>query len=165
LAHPAVRPNIPAARDLRVGHQGGRPYAQDQFLLFTTGALFVLAGVGLGIWMGMKENFTLAPVHAHINLIGWASMGLIGAFYAVAGDAAPRKLGWTIYLLQTLGLLVMIPMLAKLLLGDKSVVPFLGVSEMMVALALLLFLVSVLITWSRSRAGSGAALTAAMPAE
>jgi hypothetical protein len=132
------------------------------FFFFTTGALFVLAGVGLGIWMGMHENFTLAPVHAHINLIGWASMGLIGAFFAVAGESAPRKLGWVIYGLQTLGLLIMVPMLAKLLLGDKSVAPILGVSEMMVALALLLFLVAVVITWSRSK---GAALTAAMPAE
>jgi hypothetical protein len=135
------------------------------FFFFTTGALFVLAGVSLGIWMGVNENFTLAPVHAHINLIGWASMGLIGAFYAVAGDAAPRKLGWAVYGLQTLGLLIMIPMLAKLLLGDKSVVPFLGASEMMVALALALFFVSVLITWSRSKNAGPAGLTAAMPAE
>jgi hypothetical protein len=132
------------------------------FFFFATGALFVLAGVGLGIWMGVNESFTLAPVHAHINLIGWASMGLIGAFYAVAGDAAPRKLGWATYVLQTLGLLIMIPMLAKLLMGDKSVVPVLGASEMMVALALVIFFVSVLITWSRSRGG---AMTAAMPAE
>lgn len=135
------------------------------FFFFTTGALFVLAGVGLGIWMGMHENFTLAPVHAHINLIGWASMGVIGAFFAVAGDNAPRKLGWAIYGLQTLGLLIMVPMLAKLLLGDKSVVPVLGLSEMMVALALLLFFVTVIITWTRSKAPGGAALTAAMPAE
>jgi hypothetical protein len=131
------------------------------FFFFTTGALFVLAGVGLGIWMGMHENFTLAPVHAHINLIGWASMGVIGAFFAVAGENAPRKLGWAVYGLQTLGLLIMVPMLAKLLLGDKSVVPFLGASEIMVALALLLFLVCVVMTWSRSKSG----LTAAMPAE
>lgn len=131
------------------------------FFFFTTGALFVLAGVGLGIWMGMNENFTLAPVHAHINLIGWASMGLIGAFFAVAGENAPRKLGWVIYGLQTLGLLIMIPMLTKLLLGDKSVGPILGMSEMLIALALLLFLVTVVITWSRNKG----ALTAAMPAE
>jgi hypothetical protein len=135
------------------------------FFFFATGALFVLAGVGLGIWMGIHENFTLAPVHAHINLIGWASMGLIGAFYAVAGEAAPRKLGWTTYVLQTLGLLIMVPSLAKLLLGDKSIIPVLGVAEIMVALSLLVFFVSVLITWSRSKSASPAALTAAMPAE
>jgi hypothetical protein len=135
------------------------------FFFFATGGLFVLAGVSLGIWMGIHENFTLAPVHAHINLIGWASMGLMGAFYAVAGERAPRKLGWVSYGLMTLGLIVMIPTLARLLLGDKSLVPVLGVSEMMVALAMLVFFIAVLITWSRSRTASSTGLTAAMPAE
>lgn len=135
------------------------------FFFFTTGGLFVLAGVSLGIWMGANENFALAPVHAHINLIGWASMGLIGAFYAVAGETAPRKLGWVTYVLMTAGLLVMVPSLAMLLLGDKKIVPVLGVSEMAVALALLIFFVSVLITWSRSRDSVSRGLTAAMPAE
>ena len=55
--------------------------------------------------------------------------------------------------------------LAKLLLGDKSIIPVLGVAEIMVALSLLVFFVSVLITWSRSKSASPAALTAAMPAE
>ena len=133
------------------------------FFFFATGALFVMAGVSLGIWMGTNENFTLAPVHAHINLIGWASMGLIGTFFAVASDSAPRKLGWVSYALMTLGLLIMAPSLSLLLLGNKKVVPFLGISEIMVALGLLTFFVTVLITWSRSRASGG--LTAAMPAE
>lgn len=133
------------------------------FFFFTTGALFVLAGVGLGIWMGMHENFTLAPVHAHINLIGWASMGLMGAFYAVAGEAAPRKLGWVTWGLMTAGLAVLAPCLAILLLGDKSIAPVLGIGEMAVALAMLSFFVAVLITWSRSAKTSG--LTAAMPAQ
>lgn len=135
------------------------------FFFFATGALFVMAGVSLGIWMGVNENFTLAPVHAHINLIGWASMGLMGAFFAVAGEAAPRKLGWVSYVLVTLGLLVMVPSLALLLLGNKAVVPVLGVSEIMVALALLTFFVTVLVTWSRSRGAAAPGLTAAMPAE
>ena len=135
------------------------------FFFFATGGLFVMAGVSLGIWMGMHENFTLAPVHAHINLIGWASMGLMGAFYAVAGERAPRKLGWVTYGLLTLGLFIMVPTLAKLLMGDKTVTPILGVSEMMVALGMLIFFVSVLMTWSRSRSNASAGLTAAMPAE
>jgi hypothetical protein len=135
------------------------------FFFFTTGGLFVLCGVSLGIWMGANENFTLAPVHAHINLIGWASMGLIGAFYAVAGERAPRKLGWVTYCLMTLGLLVMVPSLALLLLGSKKSLPFLAVSEISVALALLIFVVSVLVTWSRSRNSVAEGLTAAMPAE
>ena len=31
--------------------------------------------------MGSREDFALAPVHAHINLVGWASLALFGIVY------------------------------------------------------------------------------------
>jgi hypothetical protein len=53
-----------------------------------TGIVFALIGMGLGIHMGTSEDFTLAPVHAHINLVGWASMMLFGLFYRGAPQSA-----------------------------------------------------------------------------
>lgn len=50
-----------------------------KFLLLA--AIMLVAGVGLGIWMGSREDFLLAPVHAHINLVGWASLALFGIIY------------------------------------------------------------------------------------
>jgi len=38
------------------------------FLIAASASL--LTGVGLGIWMGMIHDFQLAPVHAHLNLLG-----------------------------------------------------------------------------------------------
>jgi hypothetical protein len=49
------------------------------FLRF--GVVFAVVGMGLGIAMGASHDFTLAPVHAHINLVGWVSMFLAGLFY------------------------------------------------------------------------------------
>ena len=86
---------------------------------FATGCAFVLFGMGMGMWMGATEQFTLSPVHAHINLIGWASMGLMGTFYALAGERAPRKLAWTNYALITIGVLVMAPSLATHAAGRR----------------------------------------------
>ena len=40
--------------------------------------LYLIVGVGLGIAMGATENFTLRPVHAHLNLLGWTTMALGG---------------------------------------------------------------------------------------
>ena len=37
-------------------------------------ALYLLVGVGLGIHMGKSHDFTLMPVHAHANLLGWATI-------------------------------------------------------------------------------------------
>ena len=49
------------------------------FLFLAT--LCLLVGVGLGIWMGIIHDFQFAPVHAHINLLGWASLALFGLTY------------------------------------------------------------------------------------
>ncbi|MFL1460970.1 hypothetical protein ACI6QG_02085 [Roseococcus sp. DSY-14] len=44
-------------------------------------ALSLLAGSCMGIWMGVAHDFVFAPVHAHLNLLGWASMALFGLAY------------------------------------------------------------------------------------
>jgi hypothetical protein len=40
-----------------------------------------LVGMTLGISMAARQDFGLAPVHAHINLAGWASLALFGLGY------------------------------------------------------------------------------------
>ncbi len=37
-----------------------------------TGSLFLIVGIGLGIQMGASGDHSLMPVHAHINLLGFA---------------------------------------------------------------------------------------------
>lgn len=51
-------------------------------------ALFVVAagcclvvGTGFGIAMGIAHDFHLAPVHAHLNLVGWTTLALMGLSY------------------------------------------------------------------------------------
>jgi hypothetical protein len=48
-------------------------------LLFViAAAASLVVGVGFGMYMGIVHDFALAPVHAHVNLIGWASLALMG---------------------------------------------------------------------------------------
>lgn len=61
-----------------------------QFLL--AAVLLLICGVSLGIVMGAKQDFQLAPVHAHINLVGWASLALFGLVYRAYPELAERKL-------------------------------------------------------------------------
>jgi hypothetical protein len=44
-------------------------------------SLMLCVGVGLGIMMAGSQDFTLVPVHAHANLVGWASCALFGLTY------------------------------------------------------------------------------------
>jgi hypothetical protein len=41
-------------------------------------AACLVAGVALGIGMGIAHDFQLSPVHAHTNLVGWTSLALMG---------------------------------------------------------------------------------------
>ena len=45
------------------------------------GALWLVLGMILGIVMGASENFLFMPVHAHINLVGFACHSLFGMAY------------------------------------------------------------------------------------
>jgi hypothetical protein len=60
------------------------------FLLLATALLLV--GAGLGIKMGATEDFQLAPVHAHLNLAGWASLALFGLAYRAYPQLARTRL-------------------------------------------------------------------------
>jgi len=61
-----------------------------KFLLL--GAIMLTAGVTLGIVMGIRHDFALAPVHAHINLVGWASLSLFGIVYKLYPELARSRL-------------------------------------------------------------------------
>ena len=52
----------------------------DSKFLFLS-SLMLCAGVAMGIIMAATQDFSLSPVHAHANLLGWASMALFGLTY------------------------------------------------------------------------------------
>jgi len=61
-------------------------------VLLRLGALFALCGMALGIAMGIRQDFTLAPAHAHINLVGFVGLFLAGLYYRVFPEAAASAL-------------------------------------------------------------------------
>lgn len=61
-------------------------------LIVAAGA--ALIGMALGIYMGMAQDLTLAPAHAHLNLLGWVTMALYGLYHSIRPQSDPR-LAWT----------------------------------------------------------------------
>ena len=57
------------------------------------GLLYGIFGFGFGIWVGINERFEQAHLHAHINLIGFASMTLFGLLYRAFPALAQSSLG------------------------------------------------------------------------
>jgi hypothetical protein len=101
--------------------------------------LYLMAGVALGIAMGATENFTLRPVHAHLNLLGWTTLALAGLVYSVYPKAAASRLARIHFWLHNVSLPVMMGSLAALLLGRVEVLPALVMSEFVAAGGVMVF--------------------------
>ena len=74
------------------------------FLLLA--AICLIVGVALGIVMGIAQDFQLAPLHAHLNLIGWASLAIFGLVYRAYPALAGSRLGLAHFTVSALGALI-----------------------------------------------------------
>jgi hypothetical protein len=50
-------------------------------LSFRAAVLLVIAGMIWGILMGISQDHSTMPAHAHLNLLGWVSLFLFGIYY------------------------------------------------------------------------------------
>jgi len=103
-----------------------------------------LCGMSLGIYMAANQNFTLAPAHAHLNLLGWVSMALYGLWYRGAEIVRPR-LAWTQAIVATVGFAIMVAALALLLVtGEHRFEALIAGGAIFVVLGMVLFLFQIL---------------------
>lgn len=107
------------------------------------GVLSALVGMTLGVWMGANQDFVLRPVHAHINLLGFASMMLFGLFYRVFPAAGRGWLPMSHFVLSVVGFLILMPSLTLMLLGKPLFMPGMIASEIMLVASMALFVIIV----------------------
>lgn len=118
---------------------------------FSAAALCALGGMIWGAVMGSKQDFTLMPAHAHLNLVGWATLALMGGFYALSGKGG--RLGWINFGLSTAAVAVMIPALAMMLATqNKALEPFVIAGSVLAILGMATFVVVVLSAWREAQA-------------
>lgn len=101
--------------------------------------IYLIVGVGLGIAMGATGNFSLRPVHAHLNLLGWATIALAGLIYGAYPDAGGSRLAKIHFWLHNTALPVMMASLAWFLNGHPEIVPVLAASEFVAAGGVIVF--------------------------
>jgi cbb3-type cytochrome oxidase subunit 1 len=109
---------------------------------------FVLSVV-LGNVMGATNNFTLMGVHAHLSLLGWVSLAVIGLIYHAMPHAASTKLAKTHFWLHNLALPVQMMALALYLSGTKEAGPILGMASMVIGLGVVCFAINI---WKHTKA-------------
>ncbi len=116
------------------------PPAAAGIIWIKLAVLYLLVGVGMGLMMGASQDFTLRPVHVHVNLLGWTTLALAGIIYTVFPQAGHSTLARIHFWTLNLALPVMMGALAYLLLtGDKGAIPYLGAAEIMAAASIVAF--------------------------
>jgi hypothetical protein len=101
--------------------------------------LYLMLGVAMGIAMGASQNFTLRPVHAHVNLLGWTTLAIAGLIYSVFPQAGESRLARAHFWLMNLSMPVMMVALSLLVMGNVALAPVLAASEIVAALGIAAF--------------------------
>jgi hypothetical protein len=109
------------------------------YFCFIAAAIAALSGMALGIWMGVHEDFTLAPVHAHVNLLGWVTLALYGLYHRGV-ERARNRLAWAQVAVAALGVPVMTVGLGAFLAGGAGAQPAVVAGSLLVFAGMALFL-------------------------
>lgn len=113
--------------------------------LIKIAAVYFVLGVLLGMYMSISHSYDYASVHAHVNLLGWASLALAGVIYHLFPAAGESTIGKVHFWLHNIGLPIMMIGLALLMSGVESVEPVIAVGGVLVTLGVLAFLYNVLV--------------------
>ena len=105
--------------------------------------IYVIVGMLGGIIMGARQDFTLAPAHAHLNLIGWVSLALMGFYYNANPAKAAGRLALIQFWVSTVGLWIMIPGLVLTLRGEPSGEPIVIAGSLITLIGMILFATSI----------------------
>jgi cbb3-type cytochrome oxidase subunit 1 len=97
----------------------------------------------MGLVMGISQQFQYTSVHAHINLVGWASLAIIGLIYRAYPEAGQSKLANIQYWLHMIGLpLLAISMVIFTTDHHTIGIPFASLGELMIIVSVLLLTIT-----------------------
>ncbi len=105
--------------------------------------VYVVIGMIFGQVMGITEKFAYADVHAHINLLGWATLALAGVIYTIFPAAGTNRLAVAHFWLHNIGLPVFVIGLFLLASNDRTGLPFAIVGSTLAILGILVFATNV----------------------
>ncbi|MFZ5728354.1 MAG: hypothetical protein ACOY4G_03290 [Pseudomonadota bacterium] len=97
--------------------EGDPATARWPLLFYAAATIYILIGVTWGLAMSVTHDFTTSPAHAHLNLIGWVSQALMGAFYATLGRRSPGWMPAANFVLTNVGVVCMISAMTLMFMG------------------------------------------------
>jgi cbb3-type cytochrome oxidase subunit 1 len=114
--------------------------------LIKLAVLYLVLGMTMGIAMGMSHDFLLRPVHAHVNLLGFAVLAIAAFVFHAFPDLARTRLATAWFWLYNISMPVGLGALALVLNGKMWAEPALIVGELLLWASGCLF--AVLVLWN-----------------
>lgn len=107
--------------------------------------IYFIIGIAIGLYMSAAIDLRWGAAHAHVNVVGWLSTGLIGVIYSVYPKAGNSGLGKASFWLYNIGLpfLLVSMFMVRIpdLLGFAHIFTFSGGGAL--ALGIIIFIVNV----------------------
>jgi hypothetical protein len=107
------------------------------------GVIFLVVGMVWGIEMGIRQDFSMAPAHAHFNLVGGVLLFVFGLYYRMvplARDSALAK--WQSWLHIVGAVLFPVGVAVVIKKGESFIaLPIIGSLIVVVAVALFALIV------------------------
>ncbi|MBU6470448.1 MAG: cytochrome-c oxidase [Gammaproteobacteria bacterium] len=112
--------------------------------------VYLLIGVIFGLVMGISHQFQYAPVHAHVNLLGWATLALAGLIYWLCPRAGGHWLGLVHFWLHNIGLPIFLISLFIVNSGHAAAIPVVAVGATIAAVGILFFTVNLFLNLKKA---------------
>jgi hypothetical protein len=116
--------------------------------LLKLAVIYLMAGMTLGLFMGITQHLEYYSVHAHINLLGWASLALAALVFRLFPALAETRLATAYFWIYNIALPVGLVGLTFKVMGYKWAEPILGIGMTSVWAAGCLFGLNVLFNLS-----------------
>jgi len=120
------------------------------YFCFIIAAIAALGGMSLGIYMGIRGDFTLMPAHAHLNLLGWVTMTLYGLYHRGV-ERSDSRLAWVQVGCGGLGFVMMTGALAVYLATHDGTALPLVIGGSLLCLASMALFLAILVADARGR--------------
>lgn len=112
---------------------------------FVSAIIYGLAGLLLGIDMGIRHDHAELPTHAHIMVVGWVSFAVFAFFYHWFGYAVPPLLASLHFWLAQVSLVILVLGLALIYAGHTEFDPLAAVGSIGYAASFAVFAVGAFI--------------------
>ena len=108
-------------------------------LMMRVSVVVLVIGMLWGIEMGIRQDFAMAPAHAHFNLVGGVLLFLFGLYYRLVPEAGASALATVQGWLHIVGAIVFPIGVAIVISKGESMIAVPIIGSLVVVMAVVLF--------------------------